>query len=56
MAAADRILKVDHVAIALPSIAESVPLFRDALGGRENVGFERDDVAFLDSLDYGLAD
>jgi hypothetical protein len=32
MAAADCILKVDHVAIALPSIAESVPLSHWAAG------------------------
>jgi methylmalonyl-CoA/ethylmalonyl-CoA epimerase len=43
-AVADRILKVDHVAIALPDMAAAVPLFRDALGGRFIAGGDNDDT------------
>ena len=38
------IRKVDHVAIALPSIAEAVPLFCAALGGEFLAGGDNDDT------------
>lgn len=41
---ADRIQKIDHVAIAVPDIAEAVPLFRDALGGRFISGGDNDET------------
>jgi methylmalonyl-CoA/ethylmalonyl-CoA epimerase len=42
MPAADRIRKVDHVAIAIPDMAAAMPLFRDALGGRFISGGDND--------------
>jgi len=39
---ADRITRVDHVAIAVESIADTVPLFRDALGARFLTGGDND--------------
>jgi methylmalonyl-CoA/ethylmalonyl-CoA epimerase len=43
-AVSDRVLKVDHVAILVPSIADTVPLFRDALGGRFISGGDNDET------------
>lgn len=37
-------MKVDHVAIAVHDIAETVPLFHDALGGRFLTGGDNDDT------------
>jgi methylmalonyl-CoA/ethylmalonyl-CoA epimerase len=44
MAPAARIQKVDHVAIAVPDMAEAMPLFRDALGGRFISGGDNDET------------
>lgn len=38
------IRKTDHVAVAVTSIAETLPLFRDALGGRFIAGGDNDDT------------
>jgi methylmalonyl-CoA epimerase len=43
-AAAERIIKVDHVAIAVPSIGDAVPLFCGALGARFLTGGDNDDT------------
>jgi methylmalonyl-CoA epimerase len=40
----ERIIKVDHVAIILPDIAASVPLFVDVLGARFLNGGDNDDT------------
>jgi methylmalonyl-CoA epimerase len=42
--AARWIQKIDHVAIALPSIASAVPLFRDVLGGQFLSGGDNDET------------
>jgi methylmalonyl-CoA/ethylmalonyl-CoA epimerase len=42
MKAAERIQKVDHVAIVVPDMAEAMPLFHDALGGRFVAGGDND--------------
>lgn len=44
MPVTDRIRRVDHVAIAVPDIAATLPLFRDALGGRFISGGDNDDT------------
>src|SRR4051794_4576163 len=44
MSAAERIQKVDHVAIAVEDMAAAMPLFRDALGGRFISGGDNDDT------------
>jgi methylmalonyl-CoA/ethylmalonyl-CoA epimerase len=44
MLVSEHIQKVDHVAIALPSIADSVPLFCDILGARFISGGDNDDT------------
>lgn len=41
-AVADHLIKVDHVAIALPDIAASIPLFRDVLGAEFIAGGDND--------------
>lgn len=41
---ADRITKVDHVAIAVPCIADTVRLFRDVLGGQFIAGGDNDET------------
>ena len=42
MSAADRITKVDHVAIVVPDMAAAMPLFRDTLGGKFVSGGDND--------------
>jgi methylmalonyl-CoA/ethylmalonyl-CoA epimerase len=42
--AAERIQKVDHVAILVEDMAPAIPLFRDALGGRFIAGGDNDDT------------
>jgi methylmalonyl-CoA/ethylmalonyl-CoA epimerase len=44
MSVANRIQKVDHVAIAVEDIGSALPLFRDALGGRFIAGGDNDDT------------
>ena len=45
--ASDRIANVDHVAIAVYSIADAVPLFCDALGARFLTGGDNDETGIL---------
>ncbi|MFD5747275.1 VOC family protein [Streptomyces sp. NPDC127033] len=40
---ADRVRTVDHIGIAVPSVAEAVPLFVDLLGGRFLSGGDNDE-------------
>ncbi len=41
---AERITKVDHVALAVPSMADAVPFFRDVIGGTFLCGGDNDET------------